>query len=236
MNARRVVLACAVSFAMMAATVALAHAGSYDTSAIPNPDGTISVQWAYAELAGYPSGHPEWVGYDVLRRTTGDCASTFQRVNDTIFPRIMGQDQSYTFLDTPPGGGIEYEYDVIQVDVDRNRLFLGFPECDLCDGQAFAGMPAFAAPITQGTLSDATWTLRLQPCVTGCWTPFYLDPSSTQLLRPYADGSTVLRFYGSSACDRFEGCSLHVDHFEVVTCDAVPTVRTSWGRLKAIYR
>jgi hypothetical protein len=234
MNARRLALACAVSLAMMAVAATLANAGSYDTSAITNPDGTISVQWAYAELAGYPSAHPEWVGYDVLRRAVGNC-TTFQRVNDAIFPRVMGQDQSYAFVDTPAGGGIEYEYDVIMVDADRNQLFLGFPECDLCDGQAFAGVPALAAPITQGTVSNVGGLLRVQPCTAGCWTPFYIGSAPDPVL-PYADGSTVLRFFGTSACNRFEGCALQVDHFEVVTCDAVPTVRTSWGRLKSIYR
>lgn len=235
MNARRFALACVVSFAMMAAAVALAHAGTYTASSTTNPDGTVTVQWSYGENPSYPSGRPDWVGYDVLRATFGTCG-TFERINDTIFPRVIGENQSYTFTDTPPASNAGYAYNVIPVDANRQPLALLFPDCDLCSGRAYATTPLHSVPATQGTLQDIGWTLLVQPCASGCWPGCYVAGAMLQSLRAYADGSTIVRLYGDMACEGFEGCALNVTQYELVTCDAVPTARTSWGRLKAIYR
>ena len=56
-------------------------------------------------------------------------------------------------------------------------------------------------------------------------------------LRPYADGKTVVRFYGYIACCSVEGPELIVDRYEIGSCDAVvPVRRATWGTLKTHYR
>ena len=49
-------------------------------------DGThITVQWSFTEDPTEPTGHPEWIGYDVERRPLASCGA-FERLNAVPFP------------------------------------------------------------------------------------------------------------------------------------------------------
>src|SRR5262249_8706017 len=194
---------------------------------------TVAVRWTFYEDPAHPTGHPEWVGYDVLRRSLSDCGD-FVRVNAEPFARTPGQTESFAYSEVPPATGTTFQYRVVLVDASRQQLAI-IPACDLCAPNAWVSCPELSAPIAQGTLRDQGWALFIQPCA-GCYQSFYISGSRVDELRPYAVAGTVLKFYGRTTCGTVEGCALDLDHYEIAPCGPTPVALRTWGRVKAIYR
>jgi len=184
----------------------------------------VVMQWTFLEDS--PFGHPEWVGYDVLRRAIDPCG-TFVRLNADIIPRGVGN-HSRDFTDTTPATGIAYEYRAVPVDAGRNVLsFYGVL------GDFFLSCPDGSAAIAHGTLQDLGGAMFLIPCPESCGS-FYIDNPPAGLI-PYAASGEAVRIFGHSGCGGVEGCALQVDLFEPAACTPVPTQPTTWGSLKARY-
>lgn len=235
MHRARAVLAAVTSLAIIAALPGAARAGALNAGA-SCPDGShISFSWSWYEDPAHPTGHPEWVGYDVYRRSLADCGG-LERVNAAPYPRTPGASEGFTYTEVPPATGTTYNYEVFLVDAARQQVFLDPVACDCASHHGWASAPAFSAPITQGTLNDLGWALYIQPCADGCNQSFYITGPQADALRPYAGTGTALRFFGSAGCESLEGCGLGLDHYEVAPCGPTPTRHSSWGRVKAIYR
>ena len=231
---KRALPAAATSLIVLAGLHSAAHAGTYFTDASCGDSSHVTVHWTWYEDPQRPTGHPEWLGYDVLRRSLADCGS-FVRVNAEPFVRIPGANQSYAYTEAPPASHTTFKYRVIPVDANRQEVSLG-ASCDLCAEDGWASCPDFSAPLTQGTLLDLGWALVVEPCVDGCHDSFYFSDPRASELRPYAGTDIALRFYGRAACGGVEGCSLEIDHYDLMPCGSTPTVRESWGHTKSVYR
>ena len=177
-------------------------------------------------------GHPEWVGFDVLRRVMPGCDG-YVRVNDQIIPRNTGP--GYTIGFGEPASGMAVEYRVVPVDLNRQQVDLGGGFCSPCN--AFANCPPFSSPITVGTLAElATGFVYVIPCPGTCYPSAYFEGGVPEGLAPYVGTSTALSLFGSINCGGVEGCSFNaVDHWQLATC-VTPVAKRSWGQLKAIYR
>ena len=175
--------------------------------------------------------HPEWVGFDVMRRVLPGCAN-FVRVNPEILPRLPVP--GYTIGFGGPVGGKAVEYRVVPVDLNRQPVFPGPGFCSPCN--AFASCPPFSSPITVGTLAElATGFVYVIPCPGTCYPHAYFEGGVPAGLAPYVGTSTALNLFGNLSCGGVEGCSLTLDHWQVTSC-VTPAVTRSWGQLKAIYR
>jgi hypothetical protein len=236
MSARRSFLSVLILVALSTAVTCRALAGSF-TGYVNNPDSvTIAYSFGYWDDPNLPADHPEWVGFDVYRRTVADCGPTV-RVNLVPFPREPGHSYSYTYTESPPAQRTLYEYWAVFVDADRNPVFFSSPPCYPCASNAYGTSPPLSAVATKGTLEDWGWTLALVPCATTCYPRVYLGGCCMSDLQPYVGTPTVVGLFGSIACGTVEGCALNVDHFELSGCEGPTPVRsTSWGRLKLLYR
>ncbi len=229
------------SLVILASLSAPARAGLLSTYATCDGSDNITVQWSFYEDPQNPVGHPEWVGYDVLRRSLDPC-EPWTRVTATPYLRTPGISESFTYVEAAPAAQTAYEYQVILVDAGRNPLLFPITECDCWNGSfAWVSCPLFSAPLTQGTLTDGGWALYVNPCPGSCYSACYLEgplaPSLEQELRSYLGTGTVLRFYGTLACGGVEGCGLRLNHFDVAPCGSVvPATRSTWGQIKVLYR
>jgi hypothetical protein len=197
--------------------------------------GDVAFTWYHSggAYAGY-----EWAGFDVWRRALDDC-SHWERVTAQPYPINSGtpipdgyNTYQYQHTDHPPAGH-SYEYRLRFVDANRNEVPRG--PCD-CSISSYVSTPQFTTPIYHGRLRDHGWAAYVDPCVESCGPPGYISPIPEALV-PYLDTDTALNIYGRAGCGSLEGCSISVDHFEVVVCDdIVPARRTSWGQVKTIYR
>jgi hypothetical protein len=213
---------------------AAARAGQLSVNAGCAEGTHISFTWTFTEDPAHPTGHPEWVGYDVLRRDQSTCGA-FVRVSAAPYPRGGGT-ESYTYTETPPAPDITYQYEVILVDANRQPVVLDPASCDCSAHDGWASCPEFSAPLTQGTLLDIGWALLVQPCADGCSPGVYITGPQSLPLKPYAGTGEVVRFYGQTACGSLEGCALTIDHYELAGCGPTPAARHTWGQVKAIYR
>jgi hypothetical protein len=235
---RPVRLAALAVFAAVALAVlsAAAHAGALSTSAAAASPTQILVQWSWWEDPAYPTGHPEWVGYDLYRRATGTCGD-WVRLNPDVIARVPGQVQDLSFLDSTPATATAYQYQVRLVDVSRVQLFLLAPACySPCSPPAFAMCPDLSAPLIEGTVTDWGWAVLVQGCQGSCWGGFYISNPAADALRPYAGTGQAVRVWGPSGCGSIEGCGMGLDHFELTACISTPARRTTWGALKSHYR
>jgi hypothetical protein len=190
-------------------------------------DSNVHVTWMLQEGSHSP-GYPEWTGFDVVRRSVGDCGPSVT-VNSEPFPRTASNE----YFEVPPPGKM-YEYRVVFV--DANRQPVSIPDCFDCQRFGYATFPAFSAPMVQGTLQDLGWALYVTNCPNMCFGPFYVSGPVMETLRQYAGTGQAVRFWGSASCGTLEGCSLAVDHYELAACGVTPTRRSSWGELKTLYR
>jgi hypothetical protein len=197
---------------------------------------SLSFRWTFSEDPQFPTGHPEWVGYDVLRRSLAECGP-FVRVNAEPFPRVLGATESFTYREAAPAPMTTFEYRLAYVDANRQPVVLGVSACDDCAfALAWASCPQYSAPLTQGTLGDWGWALYVQPTTGTCYESFYFDdPRAVEELRPYAGTGTTIRLFGEGFCGTVEGCGMRVDHYEAVE-GPTPVHRSTWGHLKVIYR
>lgn len=229
------IAAAIVCLVLIARSNGASHAGALSADASCGSGGIISFSWTFYEDPLNPTGHPEWVGYDVWRRSLADCGA-FVRVNAAPFPRA-GTTESLTYTEVPPASGTTFQYQVRLVDANRQQLFLDAIACDCIAHDAWASCPQMSVPLTQGTLQDLGWALLVQPCAPGCYQSFYFDdPQLVSLLRPFAGTGTAFSFFGQAVCGTVEGCVIHVDHYETVPCGPTPAQRATWGRVKSIYR
>ena len=199
-------------------------------------DGSASFHWDFFEDPQSPTGHPEWVGYDVLRRSLTECGG-YVTVNAQPFPRVQGESQSFTYDEVPPATSTMFEYRIVCVDADRQPVQLDYAACEGCAfALGWASCPLHSAPLTVGTLEDWGWALSVHPSDPACYQSFYFDQSAVvEALRPYAGTDATIRFYGDGGCGTVEGCAMRVDRYEVAN-GPTPVRAASWGRLKTIYR
>jgi hypothetical protein len=204
------------------------------TAASESANGEVTFSWYEGDL---PNPGYDFAGYDIWRRALDDC-SGWERVNAEIYPRGSGTSIPdghngfrYQHVDHPPTGH-SYEYRVRFVDANRQEVSPGPCECTT---GAYVSTPGLTIPITQGRLVDWGWAGFIEPCLGSCLPSAYISPLPPELA-PYVGTNTTLRFYGRVGCGSVEGCSMVVDHFEVASCEIVPTRRTSWGLVKTIYR
>ena len=174
--------------------------------------------------------HPEWVGFDVLRRVMPGC-DEFVRVNDEIIPRQA--ETGYSSFFREPSDGTTREYHVTAVDANRQQLFFpGF--CGPC--LAYAACPLNSSPITVGTLDElAPGFVYVIPCPGSCYPGPYFTDGVPPALAPYVGTSATFEFFGQVTCGGVEGCFFTPDSWTTGTC-VTPTAQRSWGRLKTIYR
>ncbi len=196
----------------------------------------VTLRWTYYYSPSDPY-ESEWVGYDVYRRSIDPC-SDYVRVNDEPFPRTVGATHSHTFVDEPPATRQMFQYRIVSVDKNRNQTGVPPWECDPCERSVWASCPEFSAPVTHGTLEDGGWALRLTPCPGSCYQSAYVsDGLFMSELRALAGTGTAVEFFGAIGCLSVEGCSVGIEHYEVVDCDVItPVKRASWGSLKLHYR
>ena len=122
----------------------------------------ISFHWTFWEDPR-PIG-PEWVGYDVLRRSVAECGPLL-RVNDDPFPHVPGAGDSYTYTEVPPTPRTTYEYQVVFVDTKHQQVSRPPLSCDIpCIDRDWASCPQYSAPLTEGTLEDWGWALFVHAC------------------------------------------------------------------------
>lgn len=224
-------IACLMLLAVGTRGAQAQYLSAYSTCSIASPPAdSLYVIWTTYEPFP-PSDHPEWVGYDVMRRALPGCDG-YVRANEEIIPREVGTTHTVYWGEPTPAPGTLYEYRVIAVDANRQQLFYpGF--CAPCD--VYQECPQLSAPVTVGTLVDETLWLRVIPCPGTCYPAPYFDGPIADALRPYAGTNTTFRFFGTVGCGGVEGCSMNVDHWELTSC-VTPAATHSWGRLKTIYR
>jgi hypothetical protein len=213
-----------------------AWAGSMTVDAAGISATQISVQWTFYEDPLNPVAHPEWIGYDVYRRTPADCGAWVRITSDPV-PRVVGQTHTATVVDTPPESGPLCEYRVWMVDAARQQVLLGPTDCSPpCSPPAYASCPALASPLVVGTVSDLGWAVLLSPCSGTCLGSFYVENPAAESLRTHAGTGEVVRAFGIPYCGTVEGCGMFLDHYDLSTCGSTPARRTTWGRLKLRYR
>lgn len=198
----------------------------------------IEIQWQWYEYPpGDPTGHPEWVGYDLYRRNPEEC-SPWVRLNAVILPREPGATHGGTIVDAPPAPLVTWQYELRPVDADRNVVHLIGGYCEPpCAANMWESIPRLAGPVTVGRVAYETGAgMLLVPCSDGCWYPFVVPEPGASLLRPYAGTDAVFRFYGDEFFGTFEGSYLYLDRFEPAGCGPTPAARPSWGRVKTLYR
>lgn len=229
------ILACAVAASLLLLSPDVgAQTSGYLSASATCDGGQNRFRWSYYDNPENPTQHPEWVGYDVLRRSLADCGE-FVRVNAEPFPRLPGVLHGHTFAEVPPVANVTYHYRVILVDANRNEVSLG-SDCDCGGNEGWAGCPE--TPLTHGTLEDWGWALNVLPCPDGCYWYFYIDGYQAlfEELRPYAGTGTTIRFYGEEMCGDTEGCSMQVSRYEIADCGPVQVEESTWGRAKVIWR
>src|SRR5262245_11877791 len=200
-------------------------------SAYPScaPNDSIYVVWSTYFPTPDSTSYPDWVGYDVMRRSSTDCGE-YVRVNDEIIPRSF-ETATHYFQELNPSPGKVLEYVVRHVDANHQQVFIP-GSCSPCNG--YVTCPSLAAPITIGTLTEMFF-IYVMPCPGTCYPFPFLDEQPSAELAPYVGTNTVFGVFGTIGCGSLEGCSIGVDHWEFATC-VTPTKTSSWGRLKTIYR
>jgi hypothetical protein len=232
----RVALVGIASLVGIAALAGSSRAGVLTASATCAGGTGITFSWSFYEDPALPTGHAEWVGYDVRRRSISPC-SPFIRVSAHPYPRTPGATENFTYTEVPPISGRTYEYQVVLVDANRQEISPGLLACECYARNGWASCPEFSAPLTQGTLEDWGWALHVQPCPGTCYDAFYFEGPLVAELRPYAGTGVPVRLYGSGFCGTVEGCAMNVAYYDFLSpCGSTPALRSSWGRVKAIYR
>jgi hypothetical protein len=231
-----VVLLALVACVSFGIAIVPARAGSLYTGAAAASPSSILVSWTWVEYPEYPTGQPQWVGFDVWRRAAATCGA-WERVNPAMIARTPGVTQSESFLDTTPVPATTYEYRVRLVDANRDFVYFAAPDCMWpCNPPAYAMCPDLASPVIEGTVSEWGWAVLVSGCTNGCWGTAYVENPLADELRPYVGTGQSLRVFGHAACGTMEGCAMQVDHFELGDCGSTPARRSSWGALKSHYR
>lgn len=215
------------------------HAGDLNAYASCSGPGQVAIAWQFYEFDGGPAGHPEWVGYDFMRRSIADCGD-WTRLNADIVPRVFGQTHSGTFIDASAGSAVAWEYRVVPVDAARQPVILLSPHCEPpCVPFAWASCPQASAALFVGkavTFGGPGGMVFLERCAATCYGGFYVTGPLEEAIRAHANTGTVLRIFGTAVCGSVEGCSLEASAFEVSNCSITPAQRATWGSVKQQYR
>ncbi len=230
-------LATVLAAAIAALAPAFARAGALDVGASAASSTSIRLSWSWWEDPSYPTGHPEWVGYDLYRRASAGCGE-WVRLNPDLIARVPGQTQSCSWLDTTPTPATAWTYQVRLVDANRDAVLLPPPACTSspCSPPGYAACPDASAPLVVGAVTDWGWAVQVTGCADGCWGAFYVANPAADALRPYAGSGQAVALYGTAQCGTVEGCALQLDHFELAACGSTPVRRSTWGTLKSRYR
>jgi len=216
-----------------------AVAGDLNAHAQCTGPGQVSITWEFYEFEWAIAGHPEWVGYDFMRRSIADCG-VWTRLNAAIVPRVFGQTHGGTFVDASAGSAVAWEYRVVPVDASRQPVILLSPHCEPpCVPFSWASCPQASAPLLVGTAithGGSGGMIFLQGCANSCYGNFYIYGELEEAIRPYANTGTVLRFFGTAGCGSVEGCAMDVTAFEPSNCVITPARRATWGSVKQQYR
>jgi hypothetical protein len=226
--------------AMMLVSGIARAAGDLNMTANATGTSQITLEWSWYEYdPSSPVTRPDWVGYDLYRRDPAQCTD-WVRLNASIIPRVPGVSHDGTFVDTPPVPQVTWEYKLIMVDAARNEIILIWPEgCEPpCEPHAWESIPKLAGPVTIGSVTqDLGWAVIITPCPNGCWYTFVVsEPGGADALRPYLGSGETFRFYGEEFFGTFEGSYLTVDHIEPAACTPVAATRSTWGKVKVLYR
>jgi hypothetical protein len=227
-----VVASALASILLLAGGTRPAHAQFPFISAYPScsPDSSYVV-WSVFDPE---HSHPEWVGFDVMRRVLPGC-DELVRANAEIIPRLP--DAGYSIGFGEPSGGMTIEYRVVPVDASRQAVPLGAGFCSPC--VAYANCPPFSSPITEGTLQElAPGFVHVIACPGSCYPSPYFEGGVPADLAPHVGTGTAIRIFAPIGCGSVEGCFIYgvdVDHWEIGTC-VTPTAARTWGQLKTIYR
>jgi hypothetical protein len=176
----------ALSLAIVLSLSGSVDAGSLSSHATAIGSSRIDFSWTFYEDPQSPVAHPEWVGYDVYRRSLGNCGPSV-RMNVDPFPRVVGATHSYTYSDFSFSPGTTYQYLLVMVGANRQEVLLDPVSCDCGFGNRYgwASCPEFSGPLTQGTLMDWGWALYVQPCANSCYSGFYFtDPQPVHTPAP----------------------------------------------------
>lgn len=221
---------------LLAGSSRMAGAGVQTSTATCTGAPQITFSWDWYEFDFYTTAHPEWVGYDVLRRPLNTC-TPFERINAQSLPRVFGQAHSNVFVDTPPSQSETYEYRAVPVDVNRDPVVMLYPDCDPpCVKPTWASCPPASAPLVVGEITDWGWALAIGPCPGSCFFGFYFDGPIAQELRDQGRVGTIVKLFGTGWCCGVEGAAMNAVAWEPGNCVSTPARRTSWGELKTIYR
>jgi hypothetical protein len=188
-----------------------------------------------------PGGHPEWVGYDLQRRTYAECGSEIL-LNESVLSRQAGQPTTYVLEDFGVVDHTLYEYKVFLVDAARQPISLcAIFDCDLNPFIAWGQTKCAslgAAPIATGFLSGLQYPMTVDMCpgTCGLW---YFVTDDFDLLEPYAGSAQAVFIFGNVSCENCgpEGC-VTADITEVVpvSCPVGVANTTTWGAVKSRYR
>lgn len=223
----------------LCAPAAVAHAhGDLHASADAISATEIEIRWQWYEFdPAHPDDHPEWIGYDLLRREPGQC-SPWVRLNAAIIPREPGVTHAGTIVDAPPAPLVTWEYQLVPVNLAREPVVMIGGSCEPpCVPHVWESLPKLAGPVTVGRVGmDLGWAVYIEPCEGSCWYSFYVAEEMADQLRPYVGTSDVFRFFGDEYFGGFEGSALFLDRFEPASCVTTPARRSTWGRLKTHHR
>lgn len=238
MDLRPATLAAIALLLAFALAPAAARAGDLNSFATCTGPGQVSLTWEFWEYPGGAAGRPEWVGYDMMRRSVADCGE-WVRLNPEIVPRVVGQTHGGVFVDASAGTAVTWEYRVVPVDAAHQPVIMLSPDCEPpCVPLSWASCPEASAPIVVGRVIEfgsPGGFLFIEPCAGSCWGNFYVTGALLESVRPYAGTGTVLRLFGVGVCGSVEGCSVEVQSFELSNCAITPAPSSSWGRLKLRY-
>lgn len=223
-----------VAFAIAATPLAAVASGQLHAIANAISDTQIEIRWNWDEHdPEYPVLQVQWVGYDLYRRDPAAC-SPWVRLNAEIIPRVPGVDHGGVWVDAPPTPTTTWEYELRPVTAVRQQTMQLGSDCWMCPAKAWESAPKYAGPVTVGTLSSF-YGIAVYVAPHACWYQgMYFDGEDAERLRPYVDSGQAFRFYGDEGWwDPIDGIGISLERFEPVT---TPTVRSSWGQVKTIYR
>ncbi len=213
-----------------------ARAGAMSSLATCTGAQEVTFSWDWYEFESYVTNRPEWVGYDVMRRSVTQC-TPYQRLNAQPIARTVGLSHSRQFVDATVQVGQTYEYRAIPVDANRVAVVMSFPDCEPpCVKPAWASCPAASAPLTIGRLEDWGWALHVSPCPGSCYFGFYFDGPVASDLRAQGRVGTDVSLYGTGWCCGLEGAAMDAVAWQPANCSITPARRSSWGELKVLYR
>jgi hypothetical protein len=186
-----------------------------------------------------PGAHPDWIGYDLQRKTTIECGSEII-LNELPLPRQNGQPTTYVLEDFDTLDNTLYEYTLLFVDAVRGPISV----CDIfdCEANPFVGtgqhrcLSRGPAAIASGYLHEDMVPMIVDLCPGSCGLWAFVTANG-DLLAPYIGTGQAVFLVGNVTCDDCgpEGCvSAEITEVVPITCQ-VANGMTTWGAVKSLY-